>query len=143
MKLPFLISFMALALGATAVKAETYEVRMLNRGEAGLMVFEPATISIAVGDTVHFVAADRGHNVELISGMAPEGAADFKGQIGKDLDVTFTEPGFYGVKCVPHFAMGMVGVIRVGDAAVPADFLSGRIPPKAMQRFEADLATFN
>ncbi len=48
---------------------------MLNKGADGTtMVFEPALTKIAVGDTVTFVATDRGHNAETIPGMLPEGA---------------------------------------------------------------------
>jgi hypothetical protein len=31
--------------------------------------------------------------------------------------VTFTAPGVYGYKCLPHLGMGMVGVIQVGPAS--------------------------
>jgi pseudoazurin len=47
--------------------------------------------------------------------MLPEGAEPFKGQIGQEISVTFTVPGAYGVKCLPHFAMGMVALVVVGD----------------------------
>lgn len=123
-------------LGGAAL-AETFEVQMLNKGEAGAMVFEPASLRIAVGDTVKFVAATKGHNAEAIKEMVPEGAEAFVGKINEEIEVTLTEPGFYGVKCKPHFAMGMVMVIAVGDATeTPADFFEGRIPKKAKQRFE-------
>jgi plastocyanin len=42
---------------------------MLNRGESGTMVFEPAGLRIAPGDTVKFIATDRGHNAETVPGM--------------------------------------------------------------------------
>jgi pseudoazurin len=64
---------------------------------------------------VHFVAKDKGHNVESVDGMIPEGATPFKGAMNKDLTVTFTQPGVYGFKCAPHYGMGMVGLIVVGD----------------------------
>ncbi|MGC1496552.1 MAG: pseudoazurin [Sulfitobacter sp.] len=128
-----------IALGG-AVAAETFEVKMLNKGDAGRMIFEPASLRIAVGDTVKFLASDKSHNAESVDGMAPAGAASFKGKINEEVEVTLTEPGFYGVKCKPHYAMGMVMVIAVGDAsAAPEDFLEGRIPKKAKQRFEEAL----
>lgn len=121
--------------------AETFEVQMLNKGESGRMIFEPAALRVAAGDTVKFVAADKGHNAESVKGMMPEGATGFKGKINQELEVTLTEPGFYGVKCLPHFAMGMVMVIAVGDEAVaPDDFLERRIPKKAGKRFEEALS---
>ena len=42
---------------STAFAAE-YEVKMLNNGTEGMMVFEPAVLKVAVGDTVKFVATD-------------------------------------------------------------------------------------
>lgn len=127
------------AFGGMA-SAETFEVKMLNKGEAGRMIFEPAALRIAAGDTVKFLAADKSHNAEAIEGMLPEGATIFAGKINEEIEVTLTEPGFYGVKCKPHFAMGMVMVIAVGDeATAPDSFLEGRLPKKAKQVFEAAL----
>jgi pseudoazurin len=91
---------------------------MLNRGEAGIMVFEPAPLESAPGDTVHFRAADRGHNAAAIDGMVPPGGESWAGQLNQDVSVTFTAEGVHGVRCVPHYAMGMVALIVVGDPAV-------------------------
>ena len=38
----------------------------------------------------------------------PEGAKAFKGKINQEIAVTFDAPGTYGIKCAPHFGMGMV-----------------------------------
>ena len=103
------------ALGIGAAGAAEVEVRMLNKGAAGAMVFEPALVKIAPGDTVHFVATDKGHDVLSIDGMMPDGAQPFVGKISEDLTVTFTVPGVYGYKCKPHYGMGMVGLVVVGD----------------------------
>lgn len=100
----------------TAANAATYEIRMLNMSSHGMFQFEPRQLKINPGDTVHFIAKDKGHNVQSIDGMLPAGAAPFKGEINKDLTVTFTQPGVYGFKCVPHYALGMVGLITVGDS---------------------------
>ncbi len=128
-----------LSLGG-AVVAETFEVKMLNKGEGGTMIFEPASLRIAVGDTVKFLPADKGHNAESVKGMIPEGAEAFAGKINEEIDVTLTEPGLYGVKCKPHWGMGMVMVVAVGEGDVDADsFLSGKMPKKAKARFEKSL----
>lgn len=128
-------------LTSGAAYAETVEVHMLNKGEAGMMVFEPGFIQIAPGDTVKFIAEDKGHNAESIDGMMPEGAEAFKGKINEEIEVTLDAPGYYGVKCSPHFAMGMVMTIAVGDQDVPAEFLEGRLPKNAKKRFEEELAS--
>jgi pseudoazurin len=101
--------------GGSALAAEV-EVKMLNKGAAGVMVFEPALVTIAPGDRVKFVATDKSHNAESIKGMIPDGAKPFAGRMNEDLIVTFDQPGVYGVKCMPHYGMGMVALIAVGDA---------------------------
>lgn len=129
------------AMMGSAAFAETFEVRMLNKGESGSMVFEPAALRIAAGDTVKFIPADKGHNAETVKGMIPEGASKFSGKINEEFDVTLTEPGFYGVKCKPHWGMGMVMVIAVGDDTADADsFLAGKMPKKAKTQFEESLS---
>ena len=79
------------------------------------MVFAPAFIKIAPGDTIKFLPTDKGHNAETIKGMLPEGAEPFAGKMNEELKVTFDKPGIYGFKCKPHYGMGMVGLIVVGN----------------------------
>jgi pseudoazurin len=133
---------LVLALGGVA-SAETFEVKMLNKGGDGArMVFEPDFIQAAPGDTIKFIPTDKGHNAETNKGMIPEGAEGFTGKINEEFEVTLDVEGVYGVICKPHYAMGMVMIIRVGDVETPATFLEGRVPPKAKERFEAQLAQF-
>lgn len=131
----------AFALFATPGFAANFEVHMLNKGADGqAMVFEPALTKIAVGDTVTFVPTDKGHNAESIKDILPAGAEAFKGAIGKEIAVTFTVPGAYGVKCTPHFGMGMVALVVVGDAPVDADAIKAvKMAPKTHERMEAIL----
>lgn len=101
---------------STAAMAEIYGVEMLNRGpDGGNMVYSPGFLQIQPGDTVKFVASDRGHNVVSIEGAIPEGAEPFKGGINEEIEVSFEVPGVYAYKCTPHYGMGMVGVIVVGE----------------------------
>ena len=99
---------------AHPVAAAEVEVKMLNKGAEGMMVFEPALLKIAPGDTVKFVATDKGHNAETIKGMLPADTAPFAGKSGEDVAVTFDKSGVYGVKCLPHYGMGMVAMVVVG-----------------------------
>lgn len=132
-------TFLAAALAAPGF-AETIEVEMLNRGEAGTMVFEPAFVRIAPGDVVRFVATDRGHNAQTVDGMIPEGADTFEGKINEEVEVTFDTEGLYGIQCKPHFAMGMVMTVAVGDVdEMPEGYLEGRLPRKAQERFTEQL----
>ena len=104
----------ALLMSASMTLAAEVEIKMLNKGTEGLMVFEPALVKIEPGDTVKFVATDKSHNAETIKNMLPEGAALFAGKMSEDVAVTFDKPGVYGVKCMPHYAMGMVALVVVG-----------------------------
>lgn len=130
-----------LAFAAAPAWAANFEVQMLNKGEAGAMVFEPALVNVAVGDTVTFLPTDKGHNAETIKDMLPEGAEPFKGVMGKEVVVTFTVPGAYGIKCAPHYAMGMVGLVVVGDAPANLDAVKAvKNPKKAQERLDAEFA---
>jgi pseudoazurin len=116
--------------------AEEFQVKMLNKGAEGMMVFEPAFSKIAPGDSIHFVATDKGHDVLSIDGMAPEGATPFEGKVNEDLTVKFDKPGVYGFKCKPHYGMGMVGLIVVGDPVNMAQAAAVPQKGKAKQVFE-------
>jgi len=120
---------------AGAVGASEVEVKMLNKGTEGVMVFEPALVKINPGDTVKFVAADKGHNVEVIDGMLPEGGQKFVGKVNEELAITFDKAGVYGYKCKPHYGMGIVGMVVVGDAANVDQAKAATHPGKAKQAF--------
>ena len=93
-----------------------HEVKMLNSGADGIMVFEPAVIKISKGDTINFVATDMSHNSASLDGMIPAGADSWNGALSQDISITFTEEGVYVYQCTPHAMMAMVGVIQVGEA---------------------------
>ena len=109
-----LIPAAVFAVLAGAAAAETYTVEMLNRGEAGAMVFEPAFIQAQPGDTITFVPADPGHNSATFEGLLPDGAEPWEGEINEEVSVTVTAEGLYAYQCDPHAPMGMVGLIQVG-----------------------------
>jgi pseudoazurin len=140
---PGLSLFAALILFApTSVTAKEYVIQMRNRGTAGLMVFEPAYVAGAVGDTVRFVPTDPSHNAEPIPGMLPAGVTLTAGKINQAYTVKLTKPGLYGIKCLPHFGMGMVALIKAGKGA-PANLASAtavKLPPLAAKRMMPLLA---
>lgn len=105
-----------LALGGALVPAGAAEiqVKMLNKGAEGMMVFEPALVKAAPGDTVKFIPTDKTHNAETIPGMLPDGAETIAGKIDEEVTVTLDKEGIYGVRCKPHYGMGMVAMIVVG-----------------------------
>lgn len=131
----------AAVLGAGFASAAEVEVQMLNKGESGVMVFEPPLVQVQPGDTVHFIATDKSHDVESVKGMLPDGVEPFKGKMSENFDLTVTKEGVYGVKCTPHFPMGMVALVVVGD---PSSNLAAtkavKNPKKAQERFDAAFA---
>jgi len=136
MFLKLTITALAMMLLGGAAIAENFDVQMLNKGAEGAMVFEPAFVRAAVGDTVTFVSPDKGHNAESIEGMLPEGVEPFKSEMSKDFTLTLTAEGVYGIKCTPHYAMGMVALIQVG-APVNLDAVADVVQKgKAKTRFE-------
>lgn len=124
-----------MALTGVASAAD-FEVLMLNKGADGkTMGFSPSFLQIELGDTVTFIPVDKGHNAETILDMIPPGATGWKGQKDEQFTVTLTEPGLYGFKCYPHFSMGMVGLIQVGnDRSNLPQLMEVRLPGKAQGR---------
>tara|TARA_B000000475_G_C15626660_1_gene295558 strand:+ start:95 stop:526 length:432 start_codon:yes stop_codon:yes gene_type:complete len=108
-----LIAMGLFLLTVPAFSAE-HEVKMLNNGAGGMMIFEPAVLQVAIGDTVNFVATDMAHN--SASTLIPAGAKPWKGGMSRDISVTLDTEGVYVYECTPHKMMAMVGVIKVGNA---------------------------
>ncbi len=102
-----LVSFMSYAAN--------HEIHMLNSGKDGSMLFEPAFIKAAVGDTITFLPTQKGaHNTESI--LVPDGAKTWKSGFDVKHEITVDKEGVYLYVCTPHRSLGMVGVIQVGKA---------------------------
>ncbi|WP_462384154.1 pseudoazurin [Pseudomonas sp. Marseille-QA0892] len=131
------LTILIAVLATPLALAQTHEVKMLNRGDGGSMVYEPDFLDIAAGDSVKFIATHSSHNAASIPGMVPEGAATFKGKINEEIEATFDVPGVYGIECTPHRAMGMVMMIRVGGKGMAAPAIPEGLPTRAKQRLDA------
>jgi pseudoazurin len=144
MKIITAIAGMALAGVACAQPASAKDivVQMKNQGAAGMMVFEPAYVQAKIGDTVHFVPTDSGHNAEPIPGMLPDGVTEPAGAMGKEYVLTLSKPGLYGIRCKPHYSMGMIALVKVGKGASPnaAAAAAVKMPPLAAKRMNPMLA---
>jgi len=129
----------AALLAASPVLAETHTVEMLNKGpDGGRYVYSPEFLQVEPGDTIKFVNGDPGHNAATIEGAVPAGGETFTGKINEEIEVTLTEEGLYGYKCTPHYTLGMVGLILVGDEAPNLDALAEqRFPGRAGRRMES------
>ena len=93
--------------------AENFTIEMLNKLGKEKMVYSEKVISIKVNDEITWKSVDKGHNVEFI-GM-PDGVSKYKSKISKDAKFKFTKSGVYLYQCTPHKAMGMIGLVIVGD----------------------------
>ena len=107
---------------------KTYEVKMLNQGDQGSMIFEPAFIKINAGDSINFEMSDAGHNAVTVA--APAGSMPFDTKYKPSTIVKFDVNGLYLYKCSPHAMMAMAGLIQVSDASNKADM------EKAVMKFE-------
>ena len=100
-------------LAATNAMSADIIVKQLNTGKDGAMVFEPAFVKAAVGDTIIFQATEKGAH-QSVSLLVPAGAKAWSGPMDADFKVKVEKEGVYLYACTPHKAMGMVGVIQVG-----------------------------
>ena len=127
-----------LAIAPASALAAEHVVKMLNdNGKGEYMVFEPSFIEAAPGDTVKFVAVDQFHNAETLPEIWPEGAATFQGELSKDVTLTVEKPGVYGIKCAPHYPMGMMALVVAGEPVNKDQLGSYEPPAMAKERFEA------
>ena len=108
-----IIFAMIISLFSTYAIAQNYTVEMLNKLGKERMVYSEKVLSIKVNDEITWKSVDKGHNVEFI-GM-PKGVSKYKSKISKDAKYTFTQPGIYLYQCTPHKAMGMIGIVVVGE----------------------------
>ena len=134
------VSIVALGFTAQAASAAEHIIKMLNKGADGsAMVFEPDFVRAAVGDTVKIVPVDKGHFAVPLPKVWPAGVPEVKGGMNKELVIKFDKEGFYGLKCTPHFPMGMVALIQVGKGAIPDDIKALKLNGKSGARFAVQL----
>ena len=112
------------SLFATSVHAADLSIDMLNKDANGnKMVYSNELAKVEVGDTITWLPASKGHNVEFIAG--PDGAVlPKKSKNGKEVSVTFEVPGIYYYLCTPHKGMGMIGLVVVGGDTSNKDAIS-------------------
>ena len=112
-KIAILISTMFIVLFSGHLMAASHQIEMLNKLGKERMVFSKKVISVDVNDDVSWKSVNKGHNVEFI-GM-PEGVKKYKSKLSKDANYKFEKPGIYLYQCTPHKAMGMIGIVVVGN----------------------------
>ena len=108
----------AICMTPFAAIAEEFRVMMLNMATDDAQhtnVFAPDMLYVLSGDTITFVPTDAGHNTASKRGMMPDGAEPWNSPLNEEFSVILTVPGVYGYVCLPHYEMGMVGLIVVGE----------------------------
>ena len=98
----------------TTAEPQVHLVEMLNvdpDDKKKRQIFKPTVLRAMPGDTVRFVATDRGHNSQVDENMMPEGGDMWEGKINEEIEITVTADGTYGYYCKPHRSVGMVGLI--------------------------------
>ena len=105
-----------LVLLSSFISAENYEVKMVNADASGqLMIFDPPFVKANVGDTVTFLPTDLLHNSQSVPGLVPSSANPWNGAMNEKITIKLDVEGVYVYQCTPHIALGMIGVIQVGN----------------------------
>ena len=100
------------------------QIEMLNKRDDGArMVYSKEVVKIDTGQSIEWVAKDKGHNVEMVAG--PDGSTlPKKSKLSKNFTMTFDKPGIYIYKCTPHVGLGMIGIVVVGGNSSNKDAIS-------------------
>ena len=134
-----LLAATLLLASSASVFAETIEVEMLNKNEAGdRMVFSQELVRAEVGDVIRFIPTDKSHIAQSVKAALPDGQEPFRGKVNKAIEYEITETGLTAVICLPHQGLGMVALVIAGDDLSNAEqVLKARIPGKGGKKIEA------
>ncbi|NET32431.1 MAG: plastocyanin [Cyanothece sp. SIO1E1] len=106
----------ALVIGSfviTAAPAAAAITTVKMGSDSGMLMFEPATVTISAGDTVQWVNNKMSpHNVVFDSNDKAS-HKDLVFAPGDSYESTFDSPGTYEYYCEPHRGAGMVGKVIV------------------------------
>lgn len=100
----------ALALSLLIVGPVLADVTVTARATS----YDPAVVFIQPGETVVWTNM-AGHDSVTIDGLVPDGASSWNIPMGQNGSATLDVEGVYVYKCTPHYAMGMAGVVVVGE----------------------------
>lgn len=142
--LAFYLAVFATVFTASSALADDKTIEMLNKRDDGAkMVYSEDITRIDVGDTITWVPADKGHNVEIIA--APEGFdIPKKSKLNKEVAITFDTPGVYLYQCTPHKSMGMIALVVVGDDTSNLDAVAdAKVRGKSKKKLKELLGDIN
>ena len=109
----YIIAFTLFLISSTF--AETFEVQMLNKLEKERNLYNPSIIYVNSGDTIKWIATNKGHNVAFTKKGVPEGVELYKSKINADAEYTFNTSGIYTYNCTPHYGLGMIAFVIVDN----------------------------
>ena len=102
---------LVLGISVSAAQAATVEVKLGT--DAGMLAFEPSTLSISAGDTVKFVNNKLAPHNAVFEGHDELSHPDLAFAPGESWEETFSTAGSYDFYCEPHRGAGMVGTVVV------------------------------
>ena len=108
------VSVFAVVFVSSMAYSADMSIDMLNKLGKEKMVYSVDVAEIDAGDTITWLPATKGHNVQFIAG--PDGwDLPKKSKNNKEVAITFDKPGVYLYQCTPHASMGMIALVIVGD----------------------------
>ena len=102
---------LVLFFGVSTVQAKTVEVKLGT--DAGMLAFEPSTVTISTGDSVKFVNNKLAPHNAVFEGHDELSHSDLAFAPGESWEKTFSTAGTYEFYCEPHRGAGMVGKVVV------------------------------
>ncbi|WP_269622809.1 plastocyanin [Prochlorococcus marinus] len=102
---------LVLVFGVNSVQAKTVEVKLGT--DAGMLAFEPSSVTISTGDSVKFVNNKLAPHNAVFEGHDELSHPDLAFAPGESWEETFTSAGTYDYYCEPHRGAGMVGKVVV------------------------------
>ena len=91
--------------------------------------FDPASITINVGDTVRWTNVEGFHNVNATTATFPSNPEGFGNEVGAGwtFEHVFTIAGDYNYQCDPHASLGMTGDITVAVSTGVSDLYTNTL----------------
>ena len=102
---------MLIGLNVGSAQAATVEVKLGT--DAGMLAFEPSTVTIKAGDTVKFINNKLAPHNAVFEGHDEYSHGDLAFNPGESWEETFSEAGTFDYYCEPHRGAGMVGKVIV------------------------------
>jgi len=100
-----------LGVSISSVEASTVEVKLGT--DAGMLAFEPSSITLSAGDSIKFVNNKLAPHNAVFEGHDELSHADLAFAPGESWEETFAAAGTYDFYCEPHRGAGMVGKVVV------------------------------